>query len=183
LGGSTGSTGKTIRNVFLIFLVSGLWHGANWTFLVWGLLNALYFLPLLLRRRNRVHLGIVAEGRSIPTLREALAMLGTFGLTVFAWIFFRAESLQHAMVYLGKIFSASLLDQPLYTDRMGSLVTALLVLVFLLIEWMGREQPYAIAIVGKKWPWMVRWSFYALLVFTTGMYMRYSGTPFIYFQF
>ncbi len=183
LGGSTGSTGKTIRNVFLIFLVSGLWHGANWTFLVWGLLNALYFLPLLLRRRNRVHLGIVAEGRSIPTLREALAMLGTFGLTVFAWIFFRAESLQHAMVYLGKIFSASLLDQPLYTDRMGSLVTALLVLVFLLIEWMGREQPYAIAIVGKKWPWMVRWSFYALLAFTTGMYMRYSGTPFIYFQF
>lgn len=92
LGGSKGSLPRIIRNTFIIFLVSGFWHGANWTFIVWGFLNALYFLPLLLSKNNRKNLNIVAENRNLPTIKEFANILLTFSLTVFAWIFFRAET-------------------------------------------------------------------------------------------
>src|SRR5690554_7687979 len=87
LGGSKGRTWMKVRNVFIIFIVSGFWHGANWTFIVWGALNAIYFLPLLLTNRNRKHLEVVAEGEVLPSIKEFFLMLLTFGLTVFAWIF------------------------------------------------------------------------------------------------
>jgi D-alanyl-lipoteichoic acid acyltransferase DltB (MBOAT superfamily) len=93
LGGSRGSTWLKIRNTFIIFLISGFWHGANWTFIVWGALNAVYFLPLMLTKRNRKNLEIVAKGRSWPSINELFSMLITFSITVFAWIFFRANSL------------------------------------------------------------------------------------------
>ena len=94
LGGSRGGTWMKVRNTFAIFLVSGFWHGANWTFIIWGALNAIYFLPLLLTNNNRKNLGVVAEGKLFPHLRELFAMLTTFSLTVFAWIFFRAENIK-----------------------------------------------------------------------------------------
>src|SRR5690606_25071267 len=100
LGGSKGGLWMKIRNTFIIFLVSGFWHGANWTFIIWGGLNALYFLPLLLVNRNRKNMEVVAQGKILPSLRESLSMLGTFSLTVLAWIFFRAESVRHALDYL-----------------------------------------------------------------------------------
>ena len=105
LGGSRGGTWMKVRNTFAIFLVSGFWHGANWTFIIWGALNAIYFLPLLLTNNNRKNLGVVAEGKLLPSLRELFAMLTTFRLTVFAWIFFRAENLSHAFrLYWRNIF-------------------------------------------------------------------------------
>ncbi len=100
LGGSRGKLQMTIRNIFIIFAVSGFWHGANWTFIIWGLLNAVYYLPLLLSERNRSHLGQVAEDRFLPSLSEIFSMITTFTLTCFAWIFFRSESLLHATSYI-----------------------------------------------------------------------------------
>src|SRR5690606_34552897 len=97
LGGSRGGIWLKVRNTFIIFIVSGFWHGANWTFIVWGALNAIYFLPLLLTNNNRNNLEIVAQGKYFPTWKEWLAMCITFGLTVFAWIFFRAENIGHAL--------------------------------------------------------------------------------------
>lgn len=88
LGGSKGGTWMRVRNTFIIFLVSGFWHGANWTFIVWGALNAIYFLPLLLLNRNRNNMEIVAQNSVLPSIRELFQMLFTFGLTVIAWIFF-----------------------------------------------------------------------------------------------
>ena len=79
LGGSRGSRLMIIRNTFIIFIVSGFWHGANWTFIVWGALHAIYFLPLLLTNRNRTYLGVVAEGKILPSVRELLLMMSTFG--------------------------------------------------------------------------------------------------------
>ena len=70
LGGSRGGTLMKVRNTFIIFIVSGFWHGANWTFIVWGALNAIYFLPLLLTKKNRNHIDIVAKGKQFPTLYE-----------------------------------------------------------------------------------------------------------------
>ena len=144
LGGSRGALIKTIRNIFIIFIVSGFWHGANWTFIVWGALNAMYFLPILLAKRNRVNLDIVAKGNLLPTSKELSAMLFTFLLTVFAWIFFRAENLDHAIAYTSKIFSTSLFEIPYFENGSLALPTLLLILFFVCNEWLGRNQQYAI---------------------------------------
>src|SRR5690554_2147870 len=121
LGGSKGGTWMKVRNTFIIFLVSGFWHGANWTFIVWGALNAIYFLPLLLTHRNRTHLETVARGKILPSPKEILQMGATFSLTTLAWVFFRAENIKHAFSYLGEIFSSSLLSIPSFPDSRKAL--------------------------------------------------------------
>ena len=103
LGGNRGGTALSIRNTFIVFLVSGLWHGANWTFVFWGLLHWIYFLPLLLWKRNRKNLNRVAEGRWLPSLAELLNMTLTFAMVTVAWVFFRAESIGVAFEYLFKL--------------------------------------------------------------------------------
>ena len=183
LGGSRGSTLMKVRNTFIIFIVSGFWHGANWTFIVWGLLNALYFLPVLLLNRNRNNLETVAAGKLFPSFREIASMIATFVLTVFAWIFFRAESLHHAFSYIGSMFSRSLFHSPVFTGKRMALLTLMLCLFFIIIEWLGRERQYALSHMGQHWPKPLRFAFYSALIFLIGMYMSVNETPFIYFQF
>lgn len=183
LGGSRGGTWMRVRNTFIIFLVSGFWHGANWTFVVWGALNALYFLPLMLANMNRNNLDVVAEGRLFPRLGEFLAMFITFWLTVLAWVFFRAESLQHAFDYLAGIVSPSLFTVPDFKGIYGAAVTLILVAGFMGVEWLGRAGQYGIHHLGQSWPRMLRWTFYAAIIFTMGMFMQTKEAPFIYFQF
>ena len=144
LGGSRGGTGMKIRNTFIIFLISGFWHGANWTFIVWGGLNALYFLPLLLLKRNRTNLGVVAEGRSLPTLRELYSMSSTFLLTVLAWVFFRSNSIASALEYLGKVGSKSLFMMPKYDGFAMSFKVLILLFLMLAIEWGNRTRKHAL---------------------------------------
>lgn len=122
LGGSRGGTWMKVRNTFAIFLVSGFWHGANWTFIIWGALNAIYFLPLLLTNNNRNNLGVVGEGKLLPSFKELFGMLTTFTLTVFAWIFFRAENLNHAFGYIEGIFSKSIFEIPKFSGKSDSLI-------------------------------------------------------------
>ena len=100
LGGSKGGTAMKVRNTFIIFIVSGFWHGANWTFIFWGALNAVYFLPLLLLNKNRKNTNNIAENRLFINLRELYQVAVTFILTIFAWIFFRASSITHAFSYI-----------------------------------------------------------------------------------
>lgn len=178
LGGSRGSAWVRVRNVFIIFLVSGFWHGANWTFIAWGALNALYFLPLLLLKQNRDNIDIAAQGKLFPSMREFLGMVVTFSLTVFAWIFFRAESMGHAFEYIGGIFSPSLFSMPL----MPRSTLLLLIVLFMGVEWLGREEAYAIARIGLRWPRLVRWAFYYSIVFVIVALLG-QEQQFIYFQF
>ncbi len=178
LGGSKGGTWMKVRNTFIIFLLSGFWHGANWTFIVWGALNALYFMPLLLTNRNRQNLEIVAQGRYLPSVKEFFQMALTFGLTVLAWIFFRAESVTEAVHILRKIFSGSLLRMP--SDVPFVLLP--FILFFLVVEWLGRHNKYAIETSLITTPRVVRWGFYygmAMVIFL------FAGKEqqFIYFQF
>lgn len=180
LGGSRYGKWKTVRNTFIIFLVSGFWHGANWTFIVWGALHALFILPLVLLNRNRNNVEIVAKGRLWPSFKDILNITLTFLLVVFAWIFFRADNLGHAFRYIAAMFSGPWLVSP---QIVVSKIIVLLIGAFMIIEWLGREQQYAIANIGIKWPRLFRWSFYALLICCLGMYMETGGTPFIYFQF
>jgi D-alanyl-lipoteichoic acid acyltransferase DltB (MBOAT superfamily) len=183
LGGSRGGTWMKVRNTFIIFIVSGFWHGANWTFIVWGALNAIYFLPLLLTKNNRNNLKTVAQGKLFPSVKELLLMLLTFGLTVFAWIFFRAENIGHAFNYISEILSLSLFEIPKFVGMRSALTIILLVSVFILIEWQGREGQYAISHIGQRWYRPLRWTFYSLIIFAIGMFMPSVESPFIYFQF
>ena len=178
LGGSRGGTLMKVRNTFLIFVVSGFWHGANWTFIVWGTLNAIYFLPLLLTNNNRNNLETVAQGKLLPSIKELSFMLLTFGLTVFAWIFFRAENIGHAFSYISEIFSSSLFTIPEVRPR--NLI--LLIIVFVVIEWIGREGQYAISGVSVFEKRIYRWGVYfciCLLIFL----LQGKQQEFIYFQF
>lgn len=178
IGGSRGGTWMKVRNTFVIFIVSGFWHGANWTFIVWGALNALYFLPLLLANKNRQHLEIIAQGSLLPSGRELVGMFTTFWLTVLAWIFFRADSLAHAIDYLSGIFSPSLFATPDFT---GMRAIMILVVAFIAFEWVGREKIYALAHV-EHWKKPVRYLIYYIILL---LMFLFTGVQqeFIYFQF
>jgi D-alanyl-lipoteichoic acid acyltransferase DltB (MBOAT superfamily) len=182
LGGSRGSTWQKIRNTFLIFLVSGFWHGSNWTFIIWGALNAIYFLPLLLTNKNRTFLGDIAEDRTFPSLRDFVMIMTTFGLTVIAWIFFRAESVSHAFSILSEIFSSSLFTLPAFEGKKEAITTLLFIIIFILIEWNGRHEEYAIAKLGVNWKRPIRFAFYYTIMFTL-VWFGGQQQEFIYFQF
>ena len=180
LGGSRGGMWMKIRNTFIIFIVSGFWHGANWTFIVWGLVNALYIMPSVIFKTNRTNLDIVAKGKYFPTIKELLSMSITFCLTVLAWIFFRANNLSHAFSYISGIFSSSLFTSPYLPET--SAQTLLLTGAFFVIEWLGREQHYAIAHLGLTLYRPVRWTMYYSIILTV-LYFAGNKQPFIYFQF
>ncbi|MDF1673842.1 MAG: MBOAT family protein [Vicingaceae bacterium] len=182
LGGSRGGTWSKVKNTFIIFIVSGFWHGANWTFIAWGTLNAIYFLPLLLRKKNRRYLEVVAYDKTLPSFREILNIGITFSLTVFAWIFFRAENINHAFDIIKSIFSNSLFSIPHFSNSDIALTTVFLTFVFILIEWSGRNQAFAIETFGLRWKKISRLLFYYLLIFSI-FYFTGKEQEFIYFQF
>ena len=187
LGGSIGSSWKKIRNVFIIFLLSGFWHGANWTFIVWGGLNALYFLPLILTNNNRNNISIVAEGRLMPSLVDTGKILLTFTLSTFAWIFFRAESMEQAISYIDRMFSSSIISTPYILETSSGLpifpkVLILLIAIFLIIEWLGREGQYAIERLTLSWKRPFRYLFYYFIILSLFLFCG-KEQGFIYFQF
>ena len=181
LGGSKGGNWMRIRNTFAIFLVSGFWHGANWTFIIWGFLNALFIMPSIILKTNRNNLEIVAMNKLIPSLRDVFNILLTFSLTVFAWIFFRAESVHHAIEYISGIFNASLFTIP--DVKTAAYATLILIAFFMLIEWIGREHQFALQDFLVKKPRFIRWLFYGFIILLIGLFLQTHETPFIYFQF
>ena len=178
LGGSKGTKYQQIRNVFIIFLVSGFWHGANWTFIVWGALNAFYFLPLLLTNNNRNHIEIVANNKNCPSFIEFFHVIATFALSTIAWIFFRAENVPHAFQFLKGVFNWSLFSVP----QIRPTDLFILISFFVGIEWIGRRNLYALEIFGFKWKRPFRLLFYYSLSILIFWYSRDEQT-FIYFQF
>jgi len=179
LGGSKGGKWMALRNTFIIFLVSGFWHGANWTFLAWGALNAIYFLPLLLTGRNRLHIDTVARGKMIPSLTDALRIATTFGLTCIAWVFFRAESVQQGIQYLARAATAGIGSWPKWShpDLQPMLI------LLLVIEWTSRNDQHGLERFATSWPRFARWLFYVMLGACMGLFHRPDGNTFIYFQF
>ena len=183
LGGSRGGIWMKVRNTFAIFLVSGFWHGANWTFIIWGALNAIYFLPLLITNNNRNNLGVVAEGKLLPSFRELFLMLTTFVLTVFAWIFFRANNLSHAFSYIDGIFDTNFFNIPIFNGRTKALTTIILISIFLIVEWFGRHGKHSIENLITIKNKTLRRFIYLLIVMIVMIMGNFCKNQFIYFQF
>ena len=169
-----------VRNTFIIFIVSGFWHGANWTFIVWGALNAFYFLPLMLTNSNRNNLEIVTQGRYFPSIREVVGMLLTFLMAVFGWIFFRAESMMQAIDFIKRMFAHGLFKSPKLPELAD--LTLIFIIFFFIIEWLGRENKYALERFGLKWYVPFRWVFYSFLIICV-IVLSGKEQEFIYFQF
>lgn len=182
LGGSRGGNGMRIRNTFAIFLVSGFWHGANWTFLIWGFLNACYFLPLMLTNNNRKNLDVVAQGRWFPSVKELLQIGITFLLTVIAWIFFRAADVGEAFSYLASMASPTLFSKP---TTAGTLQMHMMIFLMLGIEWWKRDKQYGLDELEQS-PTIMRWIMYfviTLIITYHFLVLNIEGQQFIYFQF
>ncbi|ALR32267.1 acyltransferase [Chryseobacterium sp. IHB B 17019] len=177
LGGSKGGMWMKIRNTFIIFLLSGFWHGANWTFIIWGGLNAIYFLPLLVTNKNRHNLEVVALNRSIPSVKEVINIFLTFLLVCFAWIFFRGESVSQALQYIKNIFSNTLFSLP--NPFPFKILCFIILMIF--IEWINRQKFHGLEISNyNRW---VRRIIYLIIIFIILRYANFGSKEFIYFQF
>lgn len=181
LGGSRVAKHKVVRNTFVIFLLSGLWHGANWTFLAWGGYHALLFIPLIATKRNRKYLDVVASERRFPTFAELRGMVVTFCLVVIGWILFRAETISDAWMYIRGIFSSSLFAKPVGIGSEHNFwVTLIFIIIMLAVEWIQRKRDHALAI-GMVKPMWLRWLiYYAIIV---SLFFGEGVETFIYFQF
>ena len=183
LGGSRVSITKVIRNTFVIFLVSGFWHGANWTFIAWGAFHAVLFLPLILLNQNRKYTNTVAEGKLLPSMKEIWQMGLTFLLVVIGWVFFRADSISQAFEYLKGMMDKSLIYLP-STDKLFILLCLFYTFFMLLIEWQQRGNQHGLETFGLGWNKWLRYTFYLILSFIILSYSLLGESPdFIYFQF
>ncbi|MBF4486028.1 MBOAT family protein [Flavobacterium sp. CSZ] len=177
LGGSKGGIWMKIRNTFIIFVVSGFWHGANWTYLAWGFINAVYFLPLLLSNSNRNNIGTIQLKFNFDSVKVLLSIIYTFSLTCIAWIFFRAKTITDALSYIkhmisSRDFSFQYLDNERYNYEL------LLILgIFVLVEWNNRTKLEPLS--GKRN--MLKLAFAIIAIMAFGTFSDYK--EFIYFQF
>ena len=191
LGGCRCNKWKVIRNVFIVWAISGLWHGANWTFICWGLYHASLLVVYNISGINTKHSNIIAQNRLFPNWQELTMTCLTFLLTVVGWIIFRAESMEDAIHFLDGLCSLSLFD--LYSGialmasidplQLGPIVVG--IIMMLICEWLQREKQHALQlsdkhqIIGNV---VVRYIIYlVLLLLITGVYG--SQSEFIYFQF
>ncbi|MFM2190754.1 MAG: hypothetical protein RL491_1140 [Bacteroidota bacterium] len=178
LGGSQGGKFKAIRNTFIIFLVSGFWHGASWNFIFWGLIHACGFLPLLLAGQNRRHTGSdIAAGRTLPNWSEWRSMIGTFIFVCFAWVFFRAESLADATDYIKNIFVWT----HVHAWMDGSWKVLLWPIILVLADWYLRFDERNLRVPANK---SIRYTLYICCSVTVLYHLMLEGkNTFIYFQF
>ena len=175
LGGSRVAKWKVVRNTFVIFLVSGLWHGANWTFLAWGAFHACLFLPLILLGKNRKYTNTVADGRCLPGIKELGQMVLTFVLAALGWVLFRSQSIGEAMDFYAGMVGGNMAG---FNPPMRTLVFVVLMLV---VEWMQRGRGHGLDMSGVRYG-VVRYACYLTTLAMIFVYGIFNET-FIYFQF
>ena len=168
-----------IRNTFAIFLVSGLWHGANWTFVAWGAFHAFLFLPLLLGGKNRKYLTNTDDDRIFPSFLTLALIARTFLLAMLGWILFRATSISEAGRWITDIFNFASYALDVTFPHEGRVVFPMIGLL-VVAEWVNRREQFGFARY-PKWKWL-RWVIYFFIVLLIFMYAPGSQT-FIYFQF
>ena len=184
LGGSRVSKAKVIRNTLIIFLLSGLWHGANWTFVVWGAYHALLFLPLILLGKNRKYTNAIAEGKHLPSIKEFAMMLITFLLVVVGWIFFRAETIGDAWRYICGLCNLNIFKASYLFFTSPKNFAGIFVIVMLATEWWQRSKEHGLGDLqtSLKRP-IFRYILYFFLFFSILAFQPIDTTQFLYFQF
>lgn len=179
LGGSRCSKWMVARNTLVIFLVSGFWHGANWTFILWGIYHACLFFPLFILGLNRKYTNVVACDRILPNWKETLQMLVTFLLVVIGWIIFRAESVEQAWDYIFRMVTNFHFVPIQHNKKIFFYIAILLV-----IEWVERKKQHGLqlSMTGILRYAPVRYSLYILGAMFVLMFAGIQA-EFIYFQF
>ena len=175
LGGSKGSKWQSIRNIFIIFIVSGFWHGADWTFIMWGFIHATLYIPLFLSGKNRQYTSTtVADNKWLPSLKEIFQMAVTFLLVSLAWVFFRSQDLISAIDYLTIFFTK--FSIPMLYERQ-----LIFLIIFIPLEWLFRkEERNPISFKNST----IRFIFYTILIyFIISDFKIHDLTNFLYFQF
>ncbi len=182
LGGSRVPKGKVIRNTLIVFLLSGFWHGANWTFIAWGAYHALLFLPLILTGKNRKYTNQIAKDRVLPTLKEFGQMLLTFLLAVFGWIVFRSESMGQAWEYCCGIMQWRAIGTgSVFFARLDLWMTVLFIILMIVVEWLQRDKEHGLDI--SRFKPVTRYVLVIALIEIILFFMPTSPEQFIYFQF
>lgn len=181
LGGSRVSTSKVVRNTFIIFLVSGFWHGANWTFIVWGVYHVILFFPLILLKRNRKYTDSVANGKLLPNIKELSQIVITFLLTVIGWVFFRSESMSDSIQIFSNIFSSSFFSVPYLINRAYYIPLMISIVTLFIIEWIQRDKQHALQLSNID-SHMFKFTIYIVLILVI-FALGGKGETFIYFQF
>ena len=180
LGGSRCGKWKIIRNVFIVWCISGLWHGANWTFVCWGLYHASLLAVYNLLGVNTKYKQVVAYGRFLPSLRETLQLLLTFFLAVIGWIIFRAESMTQAIDYLSSMATNGFFDR----SALFGLNYLAIALALFAVEWLQRDKQHALQLPANvvfRYR-AARWAVYIFIIFICLSFTGQNQT-FIYFQF
>ena len=181
LGGSrVKEKWKLCRNILIIFIVSGFWHGANWTFIVWGALNAIFILPSILLGSNRKFLDLVAKDRFWPSWKELLNMGITFTLISFTWIFFRAESIEHSLGFIWQLYEGFGFDAELFIKNVFLLLG---IAILLAVEWIRRNAPHPFQFDDQKLARPIRISIYLTTALAILVATPARKSVFIYFQF
>ncbi len=182
LGGSRGGKWIAARNTLIVFTVSGFWHGADWHFISWGLVSAVFFLPLLLFGDRHKHRAPLAEARWLPSLADLGKMLFTFGLVCIAWVFFRATSLPNAWITFERIASASVFTMPQQVFCRGLKIFYLGTAILLVTEWINRHRQHGLQMDGRMNKPMRIGLYYGLVALIV-LLGPSDGGDFIYFQF
>ena len=177
LGGSKGGIWMKIRNTFIIFVVSGFWHGANWTYLAWGFINAVYFLPLLLLKKNRNNIESAALSWNLESINVRLNIVLTFLLSCVAWVFFRAKTITDAVLYLKRIFVNGEFASQYLSNERYNYELLIMVVLFVLVEWNNRTK---IEPISGKYSYL-KLALCLTAIIALGTYSDYK--EFIYFQF
>lgn len=177
LGGNRVSRFVTIRNTMIIFAVCGFWHGASWTFVVWGIYHGLLFIPLVLTGGNKRYKGVICEYSVVPSMREIGGVIMTFIAVMFGWILFRSETISQGVGYICGIFDVSVFSIP---DFINIKVLVLTISMFV-VEWFGRKHEFAFNVQAIRSAWVRRgiYLFVLLLIFMFGR----TSESFIYFNF
>ena len=177
LGGSKGGLWMKIRNTFIIFVVSGFWHGANWTYIAWGFINAVYFLPLLLSNSNRNNMNTIELKWDFSSVKVLISILSTFLITCIAWVFFRAKTITDAVLYLKRVVTNRNFDFQYLANERYNYELLLMIGLFVFVEWNNRIKTEPIS--GKRSLLKVALAILAIMAF--GTFSDYK--EFIYFQF
>jgi D-alanyl-lipoteichoic acid acyltransferase DltB (MBOAT superfamily) len=183
LGGSKGGIWVKIRNTFIIFLVSGFWHGANWTFIAWGFFHALFFIPLLLKNNNRKHVESISSNSHFPTLKEFFQMLSTFTIVMFLWIIFRSNSLTDTYLYFIKMFDFSTLFNPPTNALSSGWGWYILLVLFILMDWFSKNKLHGLYFLDTIKSQTYRYCVYIAFILVLIYFSSTQPASFIYFQF